>query len=49
MLMDHGSDCTATWMAGLLFINSFKIAFTPFNMLAAIGVSFLGFYFGVYC
>ncbi|CAK93085.1 unnamed protein product (macronuclear) [Paramecium tetraurelia] len=49
MLMDHGSDCTATWIAGLLYINAFKIAFTPFNMLTAIGVSFLGFYFGVYC
>ncbi|CAD8164150.1 unnamed protein product [Paramecium pentaurelia] len=49
MLMDHGSDCTATWIAGLLYINAFKITFTPFNMLTAIGVSFLGFYFGVYC
>ncbi|CAD8089590.1 unnamed protein product [Paramecium sonneborni] len=49
MLLDHGSDCTATWIAGLLYINAFKITFTPFNMLTAIAVSFLGFYFGVYC
>lgn len=47
--MDHGSDCTAAWITGLLFLSAFKIAFTPFSMLVTIGVGFGGFFFGVYC
>ncbi|CAD8205777.1 unnamed protein product [Paramecium octaurelia] len=49
MLMDHGSDCTAAWITGQLYLSAFKIAFTPFSMLTAIGVGFGGFFFGVYC